>query len=422
MSGSTRPLGTDGSPLIGTTPPEVHEDRAQQGGQPIVIDQNAQLFPHGEVRGGEISTTKIGRNALPNPNGIEIFGSTVERIGAPIELPKKVERGIAWLLGGLFANRGPLGDGKNIDDHRSTEAVRDAIADPPAAGPNALGPLTIYRPGLGNTAPGPAQIARLAQYTGKLIIAYANPGRGEETQLRPVHEVDGVLLPRELQGKVFAIGSPQNLMISFEQSSDVFLSQLDTMSKSPLLGGIDLKTSNATVVAHSQGGLDAVLTRKRLNDAGFDECFGKLGTMATPYKGSPVSDQSMFGIFAGMGERLFDLQAMGAVKKLDPEYVWSKVKDLNDLVDVSLVGHTDAGPEGRKDLRTFFKVSENTIEAVKSFASLFKGGDVRENDGLVTIASQLFGKIQHRLTKAYDHAGIAEDPKVIDQMAALLAR
>jgi hypothetical protein len=50
---------------------------------------------------------------------------------------------------------------------------------------------------------------------------------------------------------------------------------------------------------------------------------------------------------------------------------------------------------------------------------MFKKRDQRENDGMVTIDSQNFGMIRHRLTKAYDHASIAEDPAVIDQAVRL---
>jgi hypothetical protein len=418
MAGELPPLRTNTSSPIVTETSVQQAPQKESGAAPIEPHPEAQLFPDGnERRGAEISTEKVGRHALPK-RGIALFGTTIPAVARPIELPVLLERGVAKLLGDVFRNRGPFSNEGRIEDYRNDAAVQKALADPLAAPRGILGPLTIFRPGLGNTAPGPAQIARLAQYTDKLVIAYANPGSGDEAKLRPITEVDGVQLPPELQGKIWAIGSPTNLMISFEQASDLFLQQLESMR----VQGLDLRDARATVVAHSQGGLDALLTRRRLVEAGFENTFGRLVTLATPFRGSPVSDESMAGVFAELGDRLFDKQATRAINALDPDHVRRVITDRDrELVDVSLIGQTESGREGRSDLRTFFEISDFAIEATKSIASIFKGRDVRENDGLVTVSSQLFGRLLHRLEKSYDHAGIAEDPAVADQVARLLA-
>jgi hypothetical protein len=382
---------------------------------------NGALFQPVEQRGATIDALGIGRNAVGGRREIKVFGESIPRI-APIRDPLAIEDGIASLLGGLFANRGLLGDGDKIRDYRDVASMTAAMAQPKVVEGAPLGPLTIFRPGLGNTAPGPAQIARLAQYTDKLVIAYANPGDAAEQRLRAATEVDGVPLPPELRGKVFIIGSPKNLMISFEQGSDLFLEQLEKMRRSPLLDGIDLAKSKATVVAHSQGGLDSLLTRRRLDDAGLGDTFGKLVTLATPYRGSPIANEDMAGLLTEIGERAFGLQSTGAVNALDPDYVAKRVGDGDQrLVDLSLVGQTESGKDGRGDIRTFFKISDAAIEVMRSLASLFKGRDVRENDGLVTVSSQKFGKDVLVLDKSYDHAGIAEDPSIIDQLVKRLA-
>lgn len=385
--------------------------------QPAIEQQqnSGSLFPSGDTkRGDEISTTEIGRRAIKKSGGdLSVFGAKIPRIAPAIKTPLKAENALAGLLGGLFANRGPLAD-NNIRDYRDAASVQAAVSAPLTSPEGSLGPLTIYRPGLGNTAPGPAQIARLAMYTDKLIIAYANPGTGAEAKLRPLTHVDGVALPPEVSGKIFAIGSPENIMISWTQSSDLFLEQLEVMNRS----GLELKNANATLIAHSQGGADSVATRSRLEHAGFPNVFGVLATENTPFRGSPVSDETMLGLVTELGHRTLGLQSMGAINALDPDFMKSRIRDEHQsLVDVSLVGSTDAGKNGRSDLRRFFKVSEGAIEASKWVSSLFRGSDVRENDGLVTVASQKFGRNQVVLDKAYDHAGIAEDPSIADVLA-----
>lgn len=423
MSAKTGLVGGGSSGSIQATPLELDQG-GELGSQEKRIDGDGgaggALFRSDDRRQGtvEIGATELGRPKKKSGE-ISIFGASIPRIAPPIETPNALENKVADLLGGLFANKGPLADPK-IKDYRDVASVRAAISAPLDGPVNAFGPLTIYRPGLGNTAPGPAQIARMAMYTDKLIIAYANPGKGEDAKLRPVTEIDGVPLPPELIGKVFAIGSPKNLMISWEQASDAFLEQLESMKNSKYLQGIDLMNAKATVLAHSQGGRDAVETRARLEEAGFVNTIGALGTMNTPFWGSPVSDETMAGILTEGGERLAHLQSMGAINALDPDYMKARPRDPR-LVDVSLVGQTEAGAAGRSDIRRFFKFSEKAIELSKSFASLFKGADARKNDGLVTVESQKFGRDQVILEKSYDHAGIAEDPSVADVLARHIA-
>jgi hypothetical protein len=382
---------------------------------------DAQLFQQDARRdSGAIDAHGIGRASIKS-GGVRVFGATIDRVAPPFRDVGFIQRGLANVLGDLFANRGLLKT-PGIETYRSEAAVAAAMEKPlvPIA---SLGETVIFRPGLGNTAPGPAQIARLAQYTDRVIIAYANPGTADEQRVRPVDEVDGVKLPDSLRGKVFAIGSPKNVMISYEQASDLFIKQLSVMQKSPLIPGAADQIKGATVVAHSQGGLDAMLTRKRLEEAGVDHPFGKLITLATPFRGSPVSNETMAGVFSEIGERALHMQSMGAINALDPDYVKHRITDADQrFVDLSLIGSTNAGEAGRDDLRIPFRVTKTAIGAVKTFARMFQGPDAQSNDGLVTVASQTFGVNKHVLTKSYDHAGIAEDPAVIDVIAQYYAR
>ncbi len=96
----------------------------------------------------------------PSPGGaMSALGATFERLGPALKRPSELERSLANHLGGLFA-AGPLGS----DRYRTAAAVQEAWARPPVVAGRPLGATTLVCPGLGNTAPGPAQIARLLKY------------------------------------------------------------------------------------------------------------------------------------------------------------------------------------------------------------------------------------------------------------------
>ncbi len=380
-------------------------DFADNGGSAVVALQSAAIA--------------AGRTS-PSGKTMKAYGVELAPIAKPIQKPGGLDKVVATVIGDLFANRGVFGSDK-IEDYRSDAAVAAAVAKPKVAEGSPLGPLTIYRPGLGNTAPGPAQIARLAQYTDKLVIAFANPGKGAEQKLRPVTEVDGVALPPELLGKVFAIGSPDNIAISWEQASDLFVDQLETLRRA----GIDLEETPATIWAHSQGGMDATKTRSRFEAAGKGGLFRDVFAMASPMRGSPVADEVIAGIATEAGAAMLGSQAMAAVNALDPDYVPTSLNESEQKhLDFSLVGHMESGEAGQADLRMPFKITDKAIEMVKLPAALISGdADLKENDGLVTVASQKFGRAIATLPKSYDHAGVAEDPAVVDfGIEQLLAR
>ncbi len=69
--------------------------------------------------------------------------------------------------------------------------------------------------------------------------------------------------------------------------------------------------------------------------------------------------------------------------------------------------------------------SDNVRPLMKGLARINKANPLAKakgpNDGFVTAASALFGTKTLSLPRAYDHAGVIEDPAVIDALAVALA-
>src|SRR6185295_19084252 len=140
---------------------------------------------------------------------------------AQVEVMKLVAENLLNL-----GKRGAAGSG-----WRSAEAARVAAATPIEKGadgkPLSHGKLAIYRVGGFNVAPSAAFIFRMARYSEKTVISYnPNDPRKLDT-LRPVTEVDGVPVPPDLRGKIFAIGAPgEPSLHTYEQFSDNFVEHL----------------------------------------------------------------------------------------------------------------------------------------------------------------------------------------------------
>ena len=286
---------------LGFVPPPHARDRTNAAEPPLPPQP---LVPD-DGRRTQVDATKIGRGAVGSKS-IKAFGKDIPRIAAPIDDVGALQDGLANVLHDLFSNRGVLHD-RDFDASRNEAAVGAAMAMPLVEGAP-VGRLTVFRPGLGNTAAGPAQIAYLARHTERLIIAHANPGRGDTARLRPATHVDGVPIPAELQGKIFEIGAPDAIMISWEQSSDLMVEQLDRITRSPLMKDLDPRTVGLSLIGHSQGGVDIARTRERLEAADI-HVVDKVGTLGSPFGGSTVSDESMLGLVTEIGERALGLQA-----------------------------------------------------------------------------------------------------------------
>jgi hypothetical protein len=330
-----------------------------------------------------------------------------------------------------------------FEDWRSARAAREVLAMPPVPGPDGepkpLGGLTIVRPGLGNLRPSAAQVFRAAQHSDKLVVAYPNPYHPRRNALRPAAEIDGVPVPPELEGKIFVIGSPDHHLISYRQSSDVFLEQLEAMHKSRKLLGVDVLESGATVLAHSQGCLDTALTRKRLEEAGLGGAIGHLVAVAAPFKGSAFAEE-LLGTVAGSLALVVDNDdALRAVRSLDPDEVAKDFgPDEQRFVDLSLAGVVGPRPSvrpragfppfevrGHNNIRLTLRALAGGM-TLADFATgkgprFFNLVDIlrrgsHQSDGLVSKDSADYGKRAEALAQPYDHAGIFEDPGVVDEI------
>lgn len=303
---------------------------------------------------------------------------------------------------------------KDWKNFRSASAAKKAVAAPPVKGadgqPKRLGELTIVRTGIGNCIPSPAQIFRMAQHSGKLVVSYANPHPPEKAKLRPLAEVGGVPVPASLRGKLFAVGSPDRATITFEQASDVFLEQIEEMHQDARLLGLDVLSSGATVVAHSQGPLDAVLTRQRLIEAGHTQAIGRVVSLGGTFKGSAIVDSNEGVQYLAGAYLLSGDQGLRTVASLRREYVESIfTDDLKGLVDLAVVGNVTAPVP--------FGASHNVRPTFRWLSSVISGSGLGEdNDGLATRDSAEFGKAVLRIERPCDHVGLIADPAVIDDV------
>ncbi len=371
----------------------------------------------GPGRMGEATITPGSYSAGAKSQPISIFGHELKRIAPPIVLQNAFEHALANTLSGLFSDGPVLGN----DVYRTKAAVEAALADPLASdNAGALKGTTVYRPGLGNTKVGPGVIGRLAQYSDEVIIAYANPGtKPEDFTVRKASELPAPPpglehLPPELLAKVSITGSPEPIMISYLQASDVLLEQLATIGKK----GIN-------IVAHSQGGDDAVKGRARLEQAGMPDVVRKLYTLATPFEGSLVSSDPFAAAM-----HLPHLQATEAAAALNPGDMTEQMVSVlaRTMVDVSFVAQIDHHRQGYGETRGVFKathallaggshVAGDTYPDLRHLKALGLSREEAEarGDGMVQTASQLHGKRIAELPGiSLDHASVAEVPQVID--------
>lgn len=383
---------------------------------------------------------------------IKVGGQRIPRLEkaptAPTALSQKIIKVLIdasttplWRLAGLGDLRAPKPSGP---DWRSKGYAADALRQPmvkaPSGAPASLGALTILRPGLGNIGFSAAQVFRTAQHSDRVVLAYTYQGTGEERTLRPATEIDGVPVPPELRGKVFVIGSPKHNFISYRQSSDVFLEQLEAMRKGKALLGVDPMKAGATVIGHSQGGLDATLTRERLEKAGLGGAIGRLVAVGSPFGGSAIADR-LLGLAASASAGAVDLDdGWKAVGELDPDFARRDFPPSKQrLVDLSYSAAIGGIPRlvPRLGLPPFELQDEHNIRPLLRLAattgdlSTLVGGPAAllrllrnshgGSDGLVTVASATYGQTSARLRMPYDHIGIIEDFHVIDRIVADVA-
>jgi hypothetical protein len=354
----------------------------------------------------------------------------------------------SW-VGTLLAVPTSLG----LTDRRSLKVAKETWAAGPIlrdGAPLRVGPLALYRAGGGNVAPSAAAVIELARHHDKTVICYSNPGDPRSNKLREVTHVDGVPLPPELRGKVYAIGDPENRnFYHWAQGSDHFIEQLQEIHRNRALLGVDVLESRATVVGHSEGCSDAVLTRKRLEEAGLSKVFGSLITLSSILRGEPGAYRAMcmamMGPLSALGAAP-DLQAL--IDDTEPSRTarWFPEEDAK-YVDLALAG--EIGPpakmsmiplvrlalgqrvfEGLNDILPMMRWAASAGEALQSLVdpsalslvTLFNAlrGGYLHSDGLVPTESTRFGKRCEVVPQPEDHLGMLTDPAVIRYALQLL--
>ena len=376
------------------------------------------------------------------PTRIQISDRVISRL-APH--PKDVRDLAVKLLSYLYdaGVTSPLGSTTfPVDTHRGVEAADRALAQPPVEDRRgktpSFGSLAILRPGIGNFGPSGALVFRLSLYAERVIIAYANGLDARFNHLRPAMSVSAVPVPPELRGRLLEIGKPDRLMLSLEQASDLFVEQFAAMKGSPLLGDVDPLAAGALVVAHSTGGLDAPLTRRRLAEAGFPNAISRIIALATPFKGSTVISESLATFITALaGAKMNSDEGRKAVRSIDPKNVQKRVpREVAPLVDVSLAARIGPPPkfrQGKKgaveaianeDIRPMLRfvasgspvktIGDLKAERVVSVLKSLPAAPV-QTDGLVPVESTKFGRKSVVLTEPHDHAGLFEDPDLIDR-------
>jgi hypothetical protein len=334
-----------------------------------------------------------------------------------------------------------------VNTHRDAETAQRAL-DTPAledrrGKPPSFGSLAIIRPGLGNFGPSGAFVFRLSRYAERVIVAYANGLDARFNHLRPSMMISGVPVPPELRGRLLEIGKPDRLLLSLEQASDLFAEQFAAMKGSPLLGDVDPLAAGALVVAHSTGGLDAPLTRRRLAEAGFPTAISRIIAIGTPFKGSTTMSEALSSFITALaGAKMNSDEGRKAVRSIDPKNVQKRVpREVAPLIDVSVAGKIGPPCKFRQTKKGQIEASANSdIRPMLRFVALESTvktiGDLKPErvvaalraapatplvtDGLVTVEATKFGRKTVVLAEPRDHAGLFEDPEIVDRAVKAL--
>jgi hypothetical protein len=163
-----------------------------------------------------------------------------------------------------------------------------------------FGDLTVLVNGSFNMMPSPAFVFRTAMHTeGAVVIASSNPAGPDAHRLRELSNVQGVPVPAELRGKIWAIGNLEPSFMTWPQATDLLLEQLGDLNdafgrlraaRPALANKPNLKAATLTLVGFSSGAMSAVAARKELETHGLGTVVDRLVTVAGALSGSPFAD------------------------------------------------------------------------------------------------------------------------------------
>ncbi|MBX7096799.1 MAG: hypothetical protein K1X89_03720 [Myxococcaceae bacterium] len=212
-----------------------------------------------------------------------------------------MDKALAGSLHGPLAHALAVVTG-TYDPSTKDEAAR-VLASPAVRGRSgawaSLGDVTVLVNGTFNLGPSAAFLFRAAQHTrGAVIVAGSNTSGPDGHRLRPLTEVEGVPVPPELRGKLWAIGNLAPESLTWPQASDVLVEQLEDLSQqfgalragAPGLKNKTLRSAETTVVGFSAGAPAVVAARARLEAAGVKDAIDRVVTLSGALGGSPFSD------------------------------------------------------------------------------------------------------------------------------------
>lgn len=377
---------------------------------------------------------------------IALGGATIPREAPPTTPLTPLQ---SEALGAI--RRGLLSIPPGFVDWRSPEEAEKVAALEPARGadgePLSFGDLAIVRPGGTNITPGAAFLFRVAQHAGKTVVAYQNMSDPAQNDVHPLDVYDGVPVPPALKGKIFAVGSPAPCAIAYDQASDQFLEALEIMHEQKAALGVDPLAARATVLANSEGTLEVPLTRARLEKSGLPNAIGRFVAISGAAGAANTDDTALAVEIAGR------LTAAGA-DALGPEAVdWHRYLDVLDRLDLEkrftpdmrrmtdlsissvigpgapLFGVFGGGDNIRPGMRAA-AILDNLAGLLKTpledwtvddLAETIGGGS-RRSDGLLTTRMGDFARKAIVAKTPHDHAGMIEDPAIVDEILRNLPR
>jgi hypothetical protein len=339
-----------------------------------------------------------------------------------------------------------LPPGLGLTNWRSADWARKAIDQAPATSSKPFGKMAVFMPGLGGWGPGAAFVFRMAKYTDRVVLAYQGTSKAAANGLRVAQKVAGVPVPEELKGRILMMGDGDNrAIVTPAQGADLMIEYFSLMVRKKDLLGFDPLTSKSTVFGHSEGSFIVALTREKLEKEGFPDAIGKTVIMAgglgatkdikwsalpplQAYRavvrklGSPsnlagVVDEyeAIVGSFGPAKVHLSDLAVVahiGPPIKVSVGLKGLKVENMNDIRPGMRFLAI-----GQAAFETFSKPWTNWSDDVIKLLGKHEWDDT---DGCVKKDWAAYGKKVLTISKPHDHAGMIEDPAVVDEIAKAL--
>ncbi|MDX2009294.1 MAG: hypothetical protein SFW67_03840 [Myxococcaceae bacterium] len=264
-----------------------------------------------------------------------------------------------------------------IADVNASTEVQRALEEPPITGrngaPKKVSDVAVLVNGWFNFATSAPAVFRLARHSGAVVIASSNPHGPEGYRLRALTHVDGVPVPPELKGTIWAIGDLSPNLMSWPQASDLLIEHLEVVDRefgrlraaAPALAKVPSFRDGKTVVfGHSQGGPAAMAARDRLQRAGRSDVIDGLVGVCSSTRGADLADgldspddvgrsQAMASLSSSLVELLASNEGRLSLETNDPDfhaamrsqYGW----DPKALIDLSYVSQLNAADRGKTE-------------------------------------------------------------------------